>query len=389
MGALIYLIYPVMAVLLFWGSKKAGPGEWNEDAFSINQMKALQGYFALCIMLHHIGQKTSASWLPKENYIPGLELFVPFGYYFVGIFLFCSGYGLWKSYKNKPHYLDGFVKRRILPLLVAFYVSAFVFLLVRFLLKEPMSAWKVFCYAFGLQLSNPNTWFMIALPILYLCFYLSFRFCHTERKAVTVLGLCVLAYVLIGTCIDHNDYWMRGEWWYNSVHFFFLGVLFGKNEEAVTAHAKRHYKAYFILLFLGIFVLYAASGIAQGVFSYYGENWGAPDKIPRRWICLLSQVLSSCAFVFWVFLCSMKLRVGNRFLRFMGTITLEFYLIHGLFLELFAYNFDGDVASLYHLRNIPLLLLIVFLLSIPAALLLQKTDRAITSLLTGKKKKAE
>ena len=386
MNALIYLIYPVMAVLLFWGSKRAEKGSWNEEAFSLKQMKALQGYLAICIMLHHIGQKTCANWLEPWMIEPGLELFVPFGYYFVGIFLFCSGYGLWKSYKNKPHYLNGFIKRRILPLLVAFYVSAFLFLLVRFLMKEPLDGWKIFCYASGLKLSNPNTWFMIALPFLYLFFYLSFRFCHTERKAVTVLGLLVLTYMLIGTCIDHNDYWMRGEWWYNSVHFFFLGVLFGKNEEAVTAHAKRHYKAYFILLFLGIFVLYAASGIAQGVFSYYGENWGAPDKIPRRWVCLISQILASCAFVFWVFLIFLKLKIGNRFLYFMGTVTMEFYLIHGLFLELFAYDFAGVAPSLYHLRNVPLLVLIVFLPSIPAALLLQKVNRLITALLTGKGK---
>ena len=386
MGSLIYLIYPVMAVLLFWGAKRAEKGSWNEEAFSLKQMKALQGYLAICIMLHHIGQKTCANWLEPWMIEPGLELFVPFGYYFVGIFLFCSGYGLWKSYKTKPDYLKGFGKRRILPLVIAFYVTALIFLLARIFMKEPLNGWKVFCYVSGLKLSDPNAWFMIALPLLYFFFYLSVRVCHSDKKSIALLGALVFAYVLLGTCIDHNDYWMRGEWWYNSVHFFFLGVLFGKNEEKVTNHFKRHYVAYFIFLTIAIFVFYFLSGIAQGVFSYYGENWNAPDKIPRRWLCLISQVLASCAFVFWVFLLFLKLKIGNRFLYFMGTITMEFYLIHGLFLEPFAYDFAGVAPSLYHLRNVPLLVLIVFLPSIPAALLLQKVNRLITVLLTGKGK---
>ncbi len=389
MNQLIYLVYPLMAFLLLWGCRLSGKGQWNEEAFSLKQMKALQGFFAICIMLHHIGQKTCAGWLQPKYIIPGLELFVPFGYYFVGFFLFCSGYGLCKSYQTKPDYLKGFGSKRILPIVLSYYVTGLIFLLERFLMKEPLDGWKLFFYISGLKLSNPNGWFVVALPFLYFFFWLSFRLTdrgsHTrEKQSSLLLTLLVFLYMLLGTIIDHNDFWMRGEWWYNSVHFFAIGVLFARHEAGITAHIKRHYRLYLLLLFVGMFVLYGVSEFAQSFFSYYGENWHAPDKIPRRWVCLLSQMAASCSFVFFVLLLNMKLRFGNRFLYFMGTITLEFYLIHGLFLEPLAYNFAGVAPSLYYLRNVPLLVLVVFLPSIPAALLLKWILQKLQLLLTGK-----
>ena len=379
MNAFIYLIYPILLFALLWGSKRFVKGTWNEDAFSLKQMKALQGFAAICIMLHHIGQKTCASWLsPKQFVAHGLDLFVPIGYYFVCFFLFCSGYGLYVSFHAKENYLNGFFKKRILPIILSYYSTGLIFLLARFLMHEPLDTAKVLIYAFGLKLSNPNAWFVIIMPFLYLFFYLAFRFCKKDGLAVFVTFLCVFLYMLLGTFIDHNDWWIRGEWWYNSVHGFPLGILFAKYQNKIVEHLKRHYLIYLIPLFFGIFLTNGFSVFAQNRFSYYGEYWGAPDKVLRRWICLLSQILASSTFVLFIFVAGLKIRIGNRFLAFMGGITLEFYLIHGLFLELFAYNFAGVAPSLCHLKNVPLLVILVFLPAIPAALLLQKFHKWVT-----------
>ena len=86
---LIYLIYPILLFALFFGAKISKKKEWNEEAFSLSQMKAIQGFAAICIMLHHAGQKTCASWINKIYVRHGLDVFVPIGYWLVGIFLFC------------------------------------------------------------------------------------------------------------------------------------------------------------------------------------------------------------------------------------------------------------------------------------------------------------
>ena len=348
MDKLVYLYYPLLAVVLLWGVKFYKKGTWNDGFMSLSQTKALQGFFALLIMFHHAGQKTCAPWLNPKFIIPGLELFVPIGYFFVGIFLFCSGYGLFKSYKAKPDYLNGFFKRRILPLIVAFYTTGWIFLIVRFLMKQKMDTEQIIYYITGLQLSNPNAWYVITLPFFYLAFYLFFKFIKKDGWAIFATCFVVFAYTVLGTCIDHNDFWMRGEWWYNSVHFFSLGLIFARFEEKIVTHVKKHYKLYMILTFVLIFAFYFLSQLTQGVFSYYGQYGFRPHSqvVWYRWICLFSQILASCAFVFFMFMLTMKVAIGNKILKFMGGITLEFYLIHGLYVDLFGYSFLNLFSNL-------------------------------------------
>lgn len=387
MDKLVYIYYVLLAVVLFWGAKVYGRKTWNDGFMSISQTKALQGFSAFCIMFHHIGQKTCASWLNPRYIVHGLDVFVPIGYYFVGIFLLCSGYGLYKSYKEKPNYLKGFFGRRILPVILAYYSTGIIFLIVRLLMGQKMNVKQFFIYLTGLQLSNPNTWFVIALPIMYFGFYLAFKFCKNENVALFLTCLIVFLYTLLGTFIDHNNWWMRGEWWYNSVHFFSMGLLFARFEKSIINKVKKHYVLYLALAFISIFVLYFFSEYTQNVFSYYGENFHADFKVLRRWVCLLSQIAASCSFVFFVFMLGLKIKIGNKVLAFMGTITLEFYLIHGLFVELFGFNFIDVVPSLYYIKNVFLMVIVVFVPSVPAALLLQKLHKWLVRVLTTKKEK--
>lgn len=371
MDKLVYLVYPVLLLILLWGSKVYGRKKWNEECFSIGQMKAVQGFAALCIILHHIGQKTCAGWLPRNQIIPGLEMFVPSGYLLVGIFLFCSGFGLYKSYHTKENYLNGFCRRRILPLVVTAYLVNTLYFIARLIMGEKMSVGTAIRYLTGLRLCNTNGWFVYAMPILYLGFYLSFRFCKNKRNALLLTIGVVFGYIWIGTAINHNNILFCGEWWYNSVSAFVVGLLFARFEKPLTEHIKRFYVLYLILSVVLFMPLFTMGEMAQGIFSYYGENFGANHIILRRWICLFAQMLISFDFLCIVWLLGMKLRIGNRLLAFVGSITLELYLVHGLFVELFSRSFLGFLKPIFFCRNVALYILIVTLPSIPLAMLLK------------------
>ena len=368
---MVLFVYPLLILMVWRGSRMYMGGVWNEDAFSLEQMKAVQGFTAVCIMLHHIGQQTCAPWLDPEIISPGLEVFVPIGFYMVGIFLFCSGYGLYVSYKNKKDYLNGFIVRRILPVVFSGYVVTLIFLVVRILLGEDMGGGRLFWYLSCAKLCNPNGWFVLIIPIFYLAFYLAFRFCKKERNAVLAVLAFTVFYQLLGTSIDHNDWWMRGEWWYNSIHFFVIGIIFARHKDRITEHLKKHFVLYLILSFVLIFVLYGVSELCRNVISYYGENWGDPHTILRRRITLFSEMCASFAFVFFVFHLGLKVKIGNRFLKFMGSLTLEFYLIHGLYVGLFGRSFDG-LKSLYHIDNVFVYVIVVFALGVPSAFVLSR-----------------
>ena len=384
---LIYSVYFILPILLLWGAKPAKRGEWN-DSLSLEQTKVFQGFLTICIMLHHIGQKTCASWLfPKSRIVPGLEFFVPIGYILVSFFLFFNGYGAYKSFHTKENYLKGFVKKRVLPVVLALYSTTLIFFIARLLVGEKIDGQGAFYYLTSIKLCNPNTWYVIVLPFFYLAFYFAFRFIKKDGIAVAVTTAFVVAYMLVGTSIDHNDFLIRGEWWWNCVHMFPVGIIFAKYEDRIIPHLKKYYWVYAVVAVAALYPLYLYSVHAQDVFSYYGENWGAPDTVLRRRLTLLSQVFVTMDFVFAALLLGMKVKIGNRFLKFMGTITLEFYLIHGLFVELCDHTFDGGVKSPFPIKNVFLYVLVVFALGVPSAILLKKFHGLVLGI--GKKNKSE
>lgn len=381
----IYLIYIIAPMLLLVGAKKAKKGEWNGEFLSLEQSKAFQGFLAFCIMLHHVGQKTCASWIePPSRIVHGLDLFVPIGYLMVAVFLFFNGYGSGLSVMSKKDYLKGYPVKRILPLVFYYYLTQLIFTVARYLAGQKIDGKQLAYYLSGAQLSNPNAWYIIMLPFFYLVFYFAFRFIKRDGIAIAVVFGCFIAYIIAGTNIDHNPWWICGEWWYNSAILFPIGLLFAKHRDGIVGHLKRHYRLYLTLSLLLLLPLFAVSEIAQGIFSYYGDYWNAPDTVFRRQICLLSQILVSLDFVLVTLLIGMKVWLGNRFLKFMGGITLEFYLIHGLFVELFGYEFDGGVPSPFPIRIVSLYVLAVFALAVPSALLLKKAGGAFRKLTRGK-----
>lgn len=372
MKYLVYLIYPAMLVLLFAGSKFSKKDEWNEGFLSLYQTKCIQGLIAVCIMLHHIGQEMCASWQTYKLY-PGLEFFVPLGYLFVSVFMFFSGYGLYVSYEKKPGYVSkGFLRKRALPLLIGFYVSGWAFLIARIIMGEKMSPWKWFCYISGYGLPNPYSWFAIVMPLFYLIFYLAFKYC--KKNPILVVTICVFIYTFIGTCINHNDYLMRGQWWYNCVHLFWIGLIVGKNREKFLENSKKKYGLKLALSIVGFIAFFNISQIAQGIFSYYGEQMGLPQTVTvlYRWICLVTEMLSSWFFVLSMLLLGLKISIGNKFMDFFGKITLEFYLVHGLIVEFFSYRFCDILQPIVRIKNGALMIIVVTVLSVPLALLLKK-----------------
>ena len=78
MKQLIYSVYVILPLLLLWGAKFSKKGQFNDEFLSLDQTKAFQGFLAVCIMLHHIAQKTCASWIqPQSRIVHGLDFFVP------------------------------------------------------------------------------------------------------------------------------------------------------------------------------------------------------------------------------------------------------------------------------------------------------------------------
>ena len=320
--------------------------------------KRILGLFAILIMMHHLAQKTSAFWIPDAYRQPGLGAFVPIGYPVVSFFFFCSGYGLIKQLRKKEDYMDGFLIRRLNRLLLVFVLTQIIFLLVRFAFE-----------AVDLPL-NPYSWFVYTILILYVGFFLIYR--KNRRTNLLFMALWILGYSVVCHIL------VTGNWWINTAPVFLLGIYAADHEEG--AFLNRKVRPVFRYVLTGL-VLTGSFLLAENA-THIGQFLKIGDYGIINFSQLLLQIIAASAFsllVFWI-ASSIKEDTGNRALHalqnvlsFYGGMTLEFYLIHGLFVQLFSHHFiyDSNPPVLY-IRNVALYVLIVLALSTAAAFLLKK-----------------
>ena len=238
-------------------------------------------------------------------------------------------------------------------------------------------------------MANFNAWYVIVIPFFYLVFWAAFRFCKHEGTAIFWVFAFTLAYTVFGAFIDHQeDWWMRGEWWYNSIILFPVGLLFGKFEKQITRFFRKGYWFWLLLSFAGIFLLFQQSEwLNNTVWGYYGE-YGDRLKVQHRLMSAGGQWVVCLVYVTFCFLLMMKVRIGNKVTAWLGSVTLEFYLMHGIFVELFGYSFLDMRKSLVYIRKVPLYITLVLICSVIATIAFHVLWKTITGLFTGKRKGA-
>ena len=146
-------------------------------------------------------------------------------------------------------------------------------------------------------------------------------------------------------------------------------------------------KKLYVLRLIVLFVL-------QHALFYVGENvWGIMMEMKLNvfeydmtLIQCIFQMLSAFLFVALCLTIGLKLKVGNPVLRFFGKMTLELYLIHGMFVHLFAYYILKEgVKPVCYIDNVALYVLVVVVLSIPVSYAVSLLDKKVGKLLKPKK----
>lgn len=361
-ASILTVIIPVLFFVLFFiGSKFCKKGEWNEEYFDIKQTQVIRGFCVVGILLHHLAQRTAASWLDSKYIIHGLDFFVDIGYMFVGMFIFISGYGLYKSYKNKENYFEDYFSKRLFPLILAYVITSLIYYLYK-------------------GIPSSYTWYVAAICYCYIAFYIAFKKSHNECLSLLIVLLTILIYCAF--C----KFMMFGGWCYNVIGLFLVGIVYAKFEKHIIKLFK---KAYIPLLLVALILMI--------VFRYYGHHYETiiynvtNESIYDRnsVLIILFRFLAALFFVLTIILISLKCKFNNRVLSFYNSISLEFYLIQGLFVHAFSYSYFDAVKPIYYIKNIPLYILIVFVLATISAFIISFVDSKIVQFWNYFKKREE
>ena len=240
--------------ILFYGCKYSGFNKFHEDFLNIKKMNALKGFSSLSIILGHLCSNC-------PDYAKKYLIQTPYGLISIypAFFFFCSGYGLIKSFKNKNNYLTHFIKKKLIQIIIPFYLSNFITILYRFyvfydktkLLLENIENQLILG---RLLLYIPVTivfWYMIELILLYLLFYITFKYINNKNLSkLIILAICWFLF-LIPTHFHPKLYYhyafIRKEY-HISIYSFVYGLYIGDYEEKIVKFIKKFYYFFFVIL---------------------------------------------------------------------------------------------------------------------------------------------
>lgn len=282
----------------------------SRDYLNPDSTKGLKGILAIGIILHHLSQEVTTG-----------DVFTNFAYmgsYIVSMF-FLSGYGLYVQNSKSKTYLDNFFRKRLLKILVPFISIWMIYLIYRIGVNKESINFNYFIKLFTVgKTVIYNGWFIDVIILIYILFYLSFKFVENKRVAIIINSIFIIIYIIVAIKLHYSF------WWYNSILTFILGLVWAKNKDKIDEVIDNNL---FIILvgatfFMFVFHNYDIVLIKLGFTSSY--------------MYALAANMDNLIFTLYFTLLVKNINFENKYLLALGGISFELYMIHGLVIQYFA-----------------------------------------------------
>lgn len=311
MIALYFAIVLLSAVGIGW-RREVG------QSLSIQQCNAIKGISILLVFVSHANQYVNGhgygySMLGDQWFLAINE---GIGQLCVVMFLFYSGYGTELSILNKgENYAKRIPKRRCLTTLLNFDVAVVVFLVVNLLIGRTVTLSK-FCLALtGWESIGNSNWYIFDIILCYFISFLATRIATSARNRF--LAILVLTLLLIGAL-----YVLKPFWWYDTLLAYPAGALVAWRKDRFFKLARKRYWVVLATSLLS-FVLLINFGLAH----------------------VLTYNLASVMFAVLVVAITMRVRVENRVLVWLGVNLFPIYIYQRVPMMVTAELFPSFVAS--------------------------------------------
>jgi peptidoglycan/LPS O-acetylase OafA/YrhL len=305
--------------------------------FDTNATLPVRGILAILIVCHH---------LSLYFHDASFAIFKNWGTAIVSVFFFISGYGLMVSYLKKgKSYLTNFFRHRFSKLLPTFLLLTIGCGIYHY--KSHFISAIAHDFLIGLP-TLPNSWFLYVIFYFYIAFYIS---CRASRSNVQCIGYMAL-FTLLSMAMTLLAKF--GSWWYVSQPSIVLGLIVAVHEEWVKKSLCRHP---FAIIFPIILI---------SLLSYF--------FIPNT--ALKTLTFSNLAPLLVLFTLYAYPPIRNKVIRYLGKVSLEIYLVHGLVISVMH-----KIGGLCGCPVLPwyVFTVLTFILTIPLAALAHQFNQAISS----------
>lgn len=282
----------------------------NNDYLGVQSTNGLKGFLSLGIVFHHL-----------THWVTTGEEFSNFGYmgtYVVSVFFFLSGYGLYIQNERKEDYLDNFLSKRLSRILIPFIFISSIYLIYRNINGQALTiTFFVDLFKKGSTVIY-NGWFVDIIILMYVFFYISFKMFSNRTISILINTILIVVYIVLAIRLEY------GFWWYNSSLPFVLGLLWAKNKNSIDEILNKYY---FIILVCITGLLFISHQ-----YSFVLKKLHIVDSVSYGFAANIDNIIFTIFFILMV----RKIDFSNKYLLFLGKISFELYMIHGLVMSIFG-----------------------------------------------------
>ena len=346
----LYICIAVLGAILFIGSSKRSADE--PAFFDRMSSKEVQGALAVFIMFHQ-----TVVALDAKHEDPGdMFFFFYYGILAVSFFFFSSGFGLIKRWMTDKDYIKGFMRRRTFTVLVPFFICNYIYLtdalINNIITSRNFGFGEVICSFFGIFLVNNEMWFAVEIMILYVAFRLVFAKVKKPLTGIFIMTGVVLIMMTIGLFSGHSQtgvmsYWFKGEWWYNTIFMFPVGMLYAYKEERINKVIK---KAFVSLLIASSILVVIMDHIHRKLIRnsiYWTEYYDSKNPILDKLLGLGQETLYELVFLILVITLMSRVKIGNPVIKFFGKISLEVIMLNYLLIDKLYFLYESYGIGVY------------------------------------------
>ena len=318
-------ILAFIAILCLWGVRFS---RFHEDYCAKEPTTAVKGVLALIILTSHIRGYVLLQPTAVNHLFHAFFLYLDQA--MVAMYFFYSGYGICQSVKYKKDYRDRFLKNRFLKTLLHFDLAVLLFVIASFLPPSTPFPLKnyLLCWTGWENVGNSN-WFMFAILALYLIAFAAMWIRGGWMALKVLIPTAILWVILFFTHMGQH-------WWYDTLLTFPLGMLFAEVKPRVDQTLRK--PLFWWISFIGLAVAYVGMHHLIGT-----DKWG----------------IVSCLFCLLVVVGSMKVRIGNPVLKWLGVNAFAIYILQRLPMNILSgFGVNSHVAVF-----VPLVMTLTFLLA--------------------------
>ncbi len=272
------------------------------------QTTSIKGIFTIIVFLSH-----ARGYLDLSVFQEGINRYYTdiidgIGQLMVACFLFYSGYGIMESIRSKENYSSYFFKNRIVKTLFHFDLVLLLYVLFNTITAKVYPLKNIaFCWIGWESIGNSN-WYIFDVLVLNFITWLIISISFFKERIKFIPYVMFVATIMLAVTLRLLG---KEGWWYNTLFCYPAGMLLSCNKKELEKFCKSYYLLALILS-AGLF----------GVFYYLGGS--------------VLYNICACFFCLTITLISMKVKIGNKVLLWIGNHLFWIYIIQRLALQMIS-----------------------------------------------------